>query len=162
MNGAWAKCIMLLLCRLYSWTKSKFTMIRSYFTAAVPGLIVSDVNFNFSCFVHNNRFCFLQVWCSTAFASSGHNVLLKLGLQDTVSYKVTKNCAALKTTHTYTYTRTHTHTHTHTNTHTHTHPREGAHTCIYLCVHAYKYTVQAWYVQGPHDNQTAWTYLKLK
>ena len=25
--------------------------------AAVQGLIVSDVNFNFSCFVHNHRFC---------------------------------------------------------------------------------------------------------
>ena len=52
-------------------------MIRSYFTAAVPGLIISDVNFNFSCFVLNHGFCFLQVWCPAVFASSGHCVLLK-------------------------------------------------------------------------------------
>ena len=39
---------------------------------------VSDVNFNFSCFVHSHEFCFLQVWCHTVFASSRHRVLLKL------------------------------------------------------------------------------------
>ena len=58
--------------------------------AAVPGLIVSDVNFNFSCFVPNQGFSFFggQVWFPTVFASSGHCVLLKFGLQDTLSYKV--------------------------------------------------------------------------
>ena len=40
--------------------------------AAVQGLIVSDMNLNFSCFVHNNRFCFLQVWCTIVFALLGH------------------------------------------------------------------------------------------
>ena len=66
-------------------------MIRSHlrwFKAAAPGLIVSDVNFNFSCFVHNHRFCFLPVWCPTVFESSRHSVLLKFGLQDTLSYEV--------------------------------------------------------------------------
>ena len=43
--SAWSKHIM--LCRLYSWTASNF-MIRNHSTAAVPGLIISDVNFNFS------------------------------------------------------------------------------------------------------------------
>ena len=60
-------------------TQSQF-MIRSNFTAAVPGLTVSDLNFNFSCFVHNHGSCFLRVWCPTVFASSGHCVLLKFGL----------------------------------------------------------------------------------
>ena len=64
---------------------------------AILGLIVRDVNFNFSCFVHNHEFCFLQVWCPAVFASSGHRVLLKLGLQDTLSYKVLKKCATLST-----------------------------------------------------------------
>ena len=68
MYSAWSKLIM--LCRLYGWTESRF-MIRNHSTAAIPGLTVKDVNFNFSCFVHN-RFCFLQVWCPTVFASSGH------------------------------------------------------------------------------------------
>ena len=64
-------------------------MINSHSTAAVPGLIVSDVNFNFSCFVHNHRICFLQVWCPTAFASSGHRVILNVGHPDTLSKKLT-------------------------------------------------------------------------
>ena len=74
------------LCFLHayeSWTETRF-MIRNHSTAAVPGLTVSDVNFNFSCIVYNNGFRFLQVWCPTVFASSGHRVLLKSGLQDTV------------------------------------------------------------------------------
>ena len=41
-----------------SWSKSKF-MIRNHSPAAVPGLIIVDVNFNLSCFVHNHWFCFL-------------------------------------------------------------------------------------------------------
>ena len=74
-------------------------MIRSCFTATVPGLIVtlslfvSDVNFNFYFFLHNRGFCFLQVWCPTGFASLGQRVLLKFGLQDTLSYKVMKKYA---------------------------------------------------------------------
>ena len=40
------------------------------------GLIFSDVNFNFSYFVHSRGFCFLQVWCPTVLASSGQHVLL--------------------------------------------------------------------------------------
>ena len=71
-------------------------MVRSHFPAAVPGLIVSYVKFNFSCFVHNHRFCFLQVWCPTVFASSEHHVLLKSGPQDTSSCKVLKKCATLQ------------------------------------------------------------------
>ena len=47
-------------------------MIRCHFTAAVPRLIVNDVNFNFSRFVYKHRFCFLQVWQPTVFASLGH------------------------------------------------------------------------------------------
>ena len=70
-------------------------MIRGHFTAAVPGPIVSYVNFTFSCFVHNHRFCFLQDWCPTVFASSGHRVLLEFGLQDTLSCKLIKKCATL-------------------------------------------------------------------
>ena len=71
-------------------------MVRSHFMAAVLGLIVSDKNFNFSCFVHNHRFCFLQVSCLTVFALSGHRVLFKFGLQDTLSYNVLKKCATLQ------------------------------------------------------------------
>ena len=62
---------------------------------AVPGLIVSDVNFNISHFVHNNRFCFLQVWCPV-FASSGHPVPLNFGLKNTLSYWMLKKCATLQ------------------------------------------------------------------
>ena len=58
--------------------------------AAVQGLIVNEVNFNFSCFVHNNGFCFLHIWFPTLLASSGRRVLLKFGLQNTSSYKVLK------------------------------------------------------------------------
>ena len=58
---------------------------------AVSGLIISDVNFNFSCFIHNHIYCFLQVWCPVVFASSGQCILLKFGLQDTLSFKVLKN-----------------------------------------------------------------------
>ena len=50
---------------------------------------------NFSCFVHNHGICFLQVWCPAVFASSGHRVRLKFGLQDTLSCKVIKKCATL-------------------------------------------------------------------
>ena len=68
-------------------------MIRNHCTAAVPGLIISDVNFNFSCFIHNHGLCVLHVWHPIVFASSGHVVQLKFGLQDTLSYKVPTNCA---------------------------------------------------------------------
>ena len=88
-RGVRWKRSMLFLCRLYSWTESKFT-IRGYFAKAVPGLIVSDVNFSFSWFVHNHGFCFLQVWCPTVFVSSGRRVLFKFGPQDNLSYKVLK------------------------------------------------------------------------
>ena len=59
--------------------------------ADVSGLIVSGVNFNFFCFVHNHGFRFLQIWCPIVFASSGHRVLLEFGHHDTLSYKVIKN-----------------------------------------------------------------------
>ena len=94
MSSAWSKRIMFFPCRLYCWTESKFK-IRNHFTAAVSWLIVSDVNFNFSCFGHNHGFCFLQVWRPTVFASTKRCVLLKFGLQDTLSYKVIKTCATL-------------------------------------------------------------------
>ena len=38
-----------------------------------------------------HRLCFLQVWCPVVFALSSHCVLLRFGLQDTLSYKVLKN-----------------------------------------------------------------------
>ena len=63
-------------------------MVRNHSAAAVLGLSLSDVNFNISCFVHNNGFCFLQVWCPAVFASSGHLVLSNVGLQNTLSYQV--------------------------------------------------------------------------
>ena len=76
----------IMLCRLYSWTECKF-VVRNHSTAAVLGLIVGDVNFNFLCFVHSARFRFLQVWCHSVFWnirtlcpitfwSPGHIVLL--------------------------------------------------------------------------------------
>ena len=97
MHGQSSSCFLLYLffVGLIAEPKSKF-MVRSHFTAAVPGLIASDVNFNFSCFVHNHGFCLLQVRCRTAFASSGYHVLLKFGLQDTLSHKVLKKCAKLR------------------------------------------------------------------
>ena len=56
-NSTWSKRI--ILCRLYHcWTESKFVM-RNHSTAAVPGLIVSEVNFNCSSFVDNQGFSFL-------------------------------------------------------------------------------------------------------
>ena len=58
MCSARSKRIVLFLCRPYSETESKF-ITGSHFTAAVPELIVLDVNFNFSCLVHNRGFCFL-------------------------------------------------------------------------------------------------------
>ena len=79
-----------MLCRLYSWTESRF-MVRNHSAAAVLGLSLSDVNFNISCFVHNNGFCFLQVWCPTVSASSGHRVPLNFGLHDTLSTRCSKN-----------------------------------------------------------------------
>ena len=68
------------LCRL---TESKI-MIRSHFTATVPGLIVSDVNFNFSCFVHNYVVVVFFFLGGVVFCKSG--VPLFLGHRDTVSY----------------------------------------------------------------------------
>ena len=88
MYGAQSKLIKLR--RLFSWTESNF-MIRNHSTAAVQGLIISDVNFYFSCFVHNHRSCFLPVWCPIVFASLGHHVLLKSDPQDTLSQKMLKN-----------------------------------------------------------------------
>ena len=90
MYSAQSKCMMLFLCGLCKSTGSQF-IIRSRFTAAVPRLIVGDANFNFfSYFVHSHGFRFLEVWCLTVFASSGHHVLLKSGLQDTLSFKLLK------------------------------------------------------------------------
>ena len=89
MYSALSKRIMPFLCRLSSWTESKF-IIRSHFMAAVSGLIVSGVNFNFFCFVHNCGFCFLQVWCPTVFASSGHRILLKFESPGHFEYKMIK------------------------------------------------------------------------
>ena len=70
-------------------------MMRGHFTAVVSGPIVNDMNFNFSCFVHNPALCFLQVWCPTVFASSGQSVLLNL-VCSTLSYKVLKRGAMLQ------------------------------------------------------------------
>ena len=52
-------------------------MLRSHFKAAVLALIISDTNFNLSCFVHIHGFHFLQVLCPTVFVLLGHHVLLK-------------------------------------------------------------------------------------
>ena len=49
-------------------------MIRDHLMVAVQGLIVSDVNFNFSSFIHNHEFVFCK---------SGVLLFLHLG---TVSY----------------------------------------------------------------------------
>ena len=65
-------------------------MIRHHSAADVPGLFVSDVNFSFSCFVHNDGFCFLQVGWPTVFASPSPCVPLTFGLQDALSYQVLK------------------------------------------------------------------------
>ena len=75
------------LWRLFCRTESKF-MIRSHFTAVVPGQIVSGVNFNFFCFCSQPQISFFSAnLLSTVFASSlrpcpikiwspGHFVLL--------------------------------------------------------------------------------------
>ena len=73
---AQSKPTILFLYRLTSRTESKF-MIRSHFMGAVSRLIVSNVDLNFSCFIHNIGFCFVQVWCP--------GVLLFLRHWDTVS-----------------------------------------------------------------------------
>ena len=96
MYSARSKCMKLFLCRLYCWTESKF-MIRSHFTAGVPGLSVSDVNFNF-CSQSQIFSFFLQVWCPAVFASLGHCVQLKFGHQDMLSGKMFKKCATLAQT----------------------------------------------------------------
>ena len=70
-------------------------MIRNHCVAAVSGLIINDVNINFSCFVHNHGFCFLQVWSPVVTASSGRSLLSRYGLLDTLSYEVLKKCATL-------------------------------------------------------------------
>ena len=49
-------------------------------------LTIFVTNINFSSIIHNHRFCSLQVWCPIVFASSGHHVLLKFGLQGTLFY----------------------------------------------------------------------------
>ena len=92
MYGARSKHIM--LCRLYSWTESKF-MTRNHSTAAVPELTVSGVNFNFFLFSHNHEFYYLQTWCPTVPASSGHQIIIKFYLQDILSSKVLKQCVTL-------------------------------------------------------------------
>ena len=57
------------------------------------------MNFNFSCFVHNHRLCFLQVWCPTVSALLGHHVILRFDLHYTLSYKVIKKmCNAVGVT----------------------------------------------------------------
>ena len=54
--------------------------IRNHSVTAVTGLIVSDENLNFSC--SQPQTLPQQVLCSIVFASTGHCVLLKFGLQD--------------------------------------------------------------------------------
>ena len=66
----------IMLCRLYCWTKSSF-MIRNHSTAAVQGLIVCNVNFNFSSFVHKSGvllFCIFRAPCPVKIWSPGHFV----------------------------------------------------------------------------------------
>ena len=71
-------------------------MIRNHTKAAIPGLTVKDVNFDFSCFVHNNGILFSASPVSYCFfVSSGQHVPLNFGLQDTLSYEVLKKCATL-------------------------------------------------------------------
>ena len=66
-------------------------MIRNHTKAAVPRLTVKDVNFDFSCFVHNNGILFSASPVSYCFCvSSGQLVPLNFGLQDTLPYKVLK------------------------------------------------------------------------
>ena len=75
IHSARSKCNMLY--RLWNWNKSNF-MIRNLYNslAAVPGVIFSDVNFAFSCFVHNHRILFSANLVSYCF----------LHHQDTMSY----------------------------------------------------------------------------
>ena len=102
--SAKSKHIMLFLCRLFSWTE---ITIRSHFTAAVLRLIDSYVNFDFSCSLSvmwTSPFPVLftmKVWCPTVFASLEHHVLLKFGLQNTLSYSIrcsknVQHCLRLK------------------------------------------------------------------
>ena len=74
-------------------------MIRNHSVAVVLGLIISDVNFNFPCFISNHGMGFMQNFCPAVFckflsygffASSGHRVLSTFGLQDTLSRKMLK------------------------------------------------------------------------
>ena len=83
-----------MLCGLYSWTESRF-MIRNHSTAVVPGLIVSDVNFNFSCFIHNNGF----VFCKSGVLLLLHHrdtVSCSILVSRTLSYNVVQKCATLQ------------------------------------------------------------------
>ena len=93
VQSAQSKHVTPCTCRLWSWTESHF-MIKNYTMMASPGLIISNMNFNISCIVHKHRFCFLQVWCPTVFASSGH-VSQNCCLQDILSCKVLKKCERL-------------------------------------------------------------------
>ena len=101
MHGQRTLCFFfLLLCRLYSWTGSN-SMNRSHFTASVSGLIqwlslmctstfpVLLARVLFSCKSGVLLFCFVSL-CSIIFVSLGHRVLLKFGIQDTLSYEVLK------------------------------------------------------------------------
>ena len=70
MYSARSKRIMLVLCRLCSWTESQF-MIGSHFTAAVSGLIVSHVNFQLFLFCSQPRIVFSTSLVSNCFCITG-------------------------------------------------------------------------------------------
>ena len=85
MYSAQSNLIILFLCRLFCWNESKF-MTKSHFTAAFPGLIVSDVNFNlpllcsqpwilFSACLVSYCFCIIGTPCPIKIWSPGHFVL---------------------------------------------------------------------------------------
>ena len=70
--------------------------------AAVSGVIeeradvkalISEAHFNLPSLGSQPWILCLQVWCPIVSESSGHNVLLTFGIQDTLSYKVLKKNA---------------------------------------------------------------------
>ena len=94
MHSAQSTCT--LLGRLYSWTDSKFRIRTHFYGSLYQDWLSVMWTSTFSCFVDNHGFCFLRKsWCPNDLTSSGQHVLLKSGLQDSLSYKLLKRCVTL-------------------------------------------------------------------
>ena len=101
---AWSKhIIMIMLCRLYSGSESRL-MIRNNSRAAVPGLIVGDVNLSFACLVHNEVFlfsarlvsycfCINRTLCPIEFWFPGHFV--RIGTEKMCNTVISLLCLSL-------------------------------------------------------------------